>query len=437
MLPESSPKPTDSLLVRGIRAWRVRGFSALVQRTKWKTGRWLFAPQPNSEPGHPHDRVRLGLQTTVLAVWKDLPVDSFAPEKRLAAIVAAHPDAAANIVFAPSIGWSTNLFQRPQQLARALANQNCLVFYAELFNPQLETGIHQLGEQLYDCNVPADCFRVLAKPAVVAHTYNRYYLSNFQSPLVIYDYLDDLQVHAGDPRQVTQDHIELTRSADIVLATSESLLEQVSPLRADAILCPNGVDYEYFHQDAAASLPMPRDLTLMFEQGKPIVLYYGALARWFDYELLYSAAQMRPELSFVLIGNDYDGSLPASAVLALPNVHWLGIRPYAQLPAYLRYCAVTMIPFKLTSITHATSPIKLFEYFAAGKPVVTTRMRECLRYPGVLAADGPGEFSSQLDQALRLRDDSSYLEMIDRVAIENTWEARAHQILGALRAKYA
>lgn len=436
MPPESMPKHINSLVTRGIRAWRERGLKALVQRILWKTGRWVFAPKLDSAPERPLDSVRLRLQATALRVWKDLPVESFAPEKRLVAIIAAYPDAAEKIVLAPSIGWSTSLFQRPQQLARALAGRNCLVFYAELFNPQMKHGFHQLGERLYDCNVPADCFRVMSRPVVIAHTYNRYYLSNFQSPQVVYDYLDDLQVHAGDPHRVRQDHDELAKSADVVLATSEPLLEQLSQLRSDAILCPNGVDYAHFHSEAPASLPLPNDMIPLSKSSNPIVVYYGALARWFDYELVRSVAQKRPDLCIVLIGNDYDGSLPASKLLTLPNVHWLGVRPYEQLPSYLRHCDVAMIPFRLTAITHATSPIKLFEYFAAGKPVVTTRMRECLRYPGVLAANDPGEFCSRLDEALKLRDDSTYLEVIDRVARENTWDARADQILDALRTNH-
>ena len=161
--------------------------------------------------------------------------------------------------------------------------------------------------------------------------------------------------------------------------------------------------------------------------------YYGALARWFDYPLVEAVATSRPDLVFILIGLDYDGSLKASGLLNLPNVHWLGLRNYSDLPRYLHSFDVAMIPFELNTITHATSPLKLFEYLAGGKPVVVTPMQESLRYEGVLVASNPGEFSRQLDRALELRSSPDYLALIDRVARENTWEVRARHILEALQ----
>jgi glycosyltransferase involved in cell wall biosynthesis len=163
-----------------------------------------------------------------------------------------------------------------------------------------------------------------------------------------------------------------------------------------------------------------------------VIGYYGALARWFDYNLLKSVACLRPDLSFVLIGPYYDSTLKSSSLLELPNLFYLGVKPYAQIPAYLRCFDVAMIPFQLNDITHATSPLKLFEYMAGGKPVVVTPMRESLRYPGVLSGKDPAEFAAQLDLALQLRNDSKYIAALDEVARQNTWDARARQLLQAL-----
>jgi glycosyltransferase involved in cell wall biosynthesis len=206
------------------------------------------------------------------------------------------------------------------------------------------------------------------------------------------------------------------------------LLDQVRSHRSNALLCPNGVDYEHFARAREAG-PPPEELKPILQLGRPIVGYYGALANWFDYELLISLAVARPDFSYVLIGPDYDGSLKRSPISHFPNIHYLGVQPYLRLPEYLRFFGVATIPFRLNRITHATSPLKLFEYMAGGKPVVITPMAESMQYEGVLVGEGAEGFSAMLDKALVLRSDDAYLELIDQVARDNTWGSRAELIL--------
>jgi glycosyltransferase involved in cell wall biosynthesis len=415
--------------ISGVKVLRMHGVRELGRRVAWKLGRWLFAPRPPDRPGSLYSVFRRQLQRLICAVWRDLPLQSFMPERRLQEILDEHSKVAEIIVFAPSIGWDTSLFQRPQQLALALARRNCLVFYTEWYRTNLQIGFYPVGERAYRCSVPADVFQILKAPVALIHTYNTYFLKDLPPSLVVYDYFDDYELHGGDLSKVRRDHRELVSCADIVLVTAKQLSEQVIPQRSDAVLCPNAVDYDHFHfSDDPVSAP--DDLQPLLAQGKPIIGYYGALARWFDYELLYTVAQRRADLVFLLIGSDYDGSVRTSRALALPNVHWLGVRRYAELPKYLRCFDIATIPFKLLSITQAASPIKLFEYFAGGKPVVATALRECQSYAGVLVAGDADDFSVKLDEALRLSRDPAYLQLIDRVARENTWDARAQQILG-------
>ena len=110
---------------------------------------------------------------------------------------------------------------------------------------------------------------------------------------------------------------------------------------------------------------------------------------------------MRPDWSFVLIGPDHDGSLARSRLAGLPNVHALGPRPYATLPGYLHRFDVATIPFAINDITLATSPLKLFEYFAAGRPVISTPMPECAAFDEVRIVRTAEEFSAALDAARR------------------------------------
>ncbi len=130
---------------------------------------------------------------------------------------------------------------------------------------------------------------------------------------------------------------------------------------------------------------------------------------------------------------NYDGSLDRSRILELKNVHWLGMKPYDQLFRYVWRFDVATIPFKVNNITLATSPIKLFEYMACQKPVVTSALPECRRFAEVLAAETKDQFVSYLDTALGRKNDSAYLRSLQRVALENTWESRVKLIISRLR----
>ena len=337
------------------------------------------------------------------------------------------------IVIAPGLEWDVPLFQRPQQLAMALARQKALVFYIQ---PRLQADqppFRELYPGLFLCNTLVKTFVEVKNPCVYLLCWNSEFRNSFDQPRVIYDFVDDLDVFDGDPKQIAFGHQVLLQQAELVLVTAVRLMNRIQTLRPDAVLCPNGVDYEHFaaprrHQDCLK----PADMQTILESGRPVVGYYGALARWFDYELVQQVVTLRPEYDFVLIGPDHDRSLHNHPVFKLSNLHWLGIKPYAELPNYLCFMDVMMIPFLVNEVTHATSPLKLFEYMAAGKPVVVTPMQESTRYKGVLVGADPTEFALRLDEALRLKSDPHYLELIRQIAQQNTWDIRAQQILQGL-----
>lgn len=353
-------------------------------------------------------------------------------QSQLRQIVEQHPDRQGIIVYPPTHDWGF-MFQRPHQMARALARRGYLFFFFVYnLNTDAVLGFQQVEPNLYICHVPLQTFKILESPYVyIGSPWHWQTLEHFDRPQVIYDHYDDLEVWEAR----TEDHQNLLREAKVVQATAWNLFEQVQTVRPDVIYSPNAVDYPRIQQyRPAPGQEPPADLKPILEIGKPIVGYTGALAKWFDYDLLEKLAQNRPELEFVLIGVSYDGSLERGRLLekGLANLHWLGMKKHDELFQYMWRFDVATIPFVVNEITRSTSPIKLFEYMACGLPVVTTPLPECMRYPQVLVAETVDQFSQQLDAALKLKNDPEYKRALAKVAQENTWDSRAQAIVERL-----
>jgi hypothetical protein len=213
--------------------------------------------------------------------------------------------------------------------------------------------------------------------------------------------------------------------SDVVIASSVKLFDDVRELRADVLLIPNGVRFEDFETDADN---VPDDLMPIVTQGKPIIGYYGALAQWLDYVLINYACEHCPEFNFVMIGPRYDQS--SQLLKNHRNLFLLGAKEYSVLKHYLRHFDVATIPFRTGRIADSTSPVKLFEYMAGGKPIVTTSMRECARYRSVLVAGSYDDYLNKIRAAISLRFDRKYLELLREESRANTWQSRITYFLG-------
>ncbi|MFN2119590.1 MAG: hypothetical protein ACK2T0_04315, partial [Anaerolineales bacterium] len=225
----------------------------------------------------------------------------------------AHGDAPGIVAFPPTIGWSISLFQRPHQLARSFAKRGWLAFFGIDDTIHRVQRFEQVDTNLYLARFPDVVFAEAASPLVFTLPYNCGYLSHFRQPHVIYEVIDEIEVFSGDQAQWRRNHERMLREADLVLVTADRLMDVVQPVRSDAILCPNAGDYEHFAAAAEkGSASPPRDLERILKRNHPIIGYYGALAEWFNYDLIRQAAQKRPDWEIVLIGPDYDKSLGAS-----------------------------------------------------------------------------------------------------------------------------
>jgi glycosyltransferase involved in cell wall biosynthesis len=224
-------------------------------------------------------------------------------------------------------------------------------------------------------------------------------------------------------REVPPSLIELESaiidSVDAVFVTARVLEERVRARRADVVYLPNGVDDDFFatppaEDDAVRDLPRPR------------VIFAGTIGEWVDFEAVACTARRLPHASILLVGplRTAPGALPR-------NVHVPGPVPYDRLPAVIHGCQVGIIPFRRTARTEAASSNKLFQYLAAGLPVVASRTYELdhARSPATLC-DGPEAFAEAVANELERGDEGRPARIA--FAREHTWSRRFEAVQRAL-----
>lgn len=202
-------------------------------------------------------------------------------------------------------------------------------------------------------------------------------------------------------------------SADVVFAVSSGLAERLAERLPNVVHLPNGVDFDHF----AGARPVPDDLAAI---PGPRVLYVGAMEYWFDAALVAECARRMPDASFVLIGPTAG---EVTSFEGLANVHLLGPRPYAELPAYLQHCDAGIVPFVRDRMVDSIHPIKVYEYLAAGLPVVAIRWTELERMAAPVTLAERAEFAAALESVLGTAPAEGRAERM-AYAQGNSWQQR-------------
>lgn len=232
-----------------------------------------------------------------------------------------------------------------------------------------------------------------------------------------------------DSRAVQAMDEEMTRQADLVFASSIPLFEAKKSLAHDLILSPHGVDYDHFAKAADASTPVPPELAGM---SSPIIGFWGLIEKRIDLDLVAYLAQRQPTWNFVLIGYVAD---KANACTALPNVHFLGLKQFSDLPSYARAFDVAILPYQLDDFFYNCNPIKLREYLATGKPVVSVRNPEIEKYQDIVTiADGYPDFAAKVAWCLQHDTKEMARHRMERMRAES-WDHRVEAIEHTLKTR--
>lgn len=327
-------------------------------------------------------------------------------------------------ILCPGISAWSWMPQRPQQMLRAAARAGHQCFYVEpaaglervigadpapAAGPrEVAPGVHLYGDL------------ELARRA--AGTYLLYYTN----PLVPADLLRNGPVMfdaVDDFPEVEPAMVHACQTADRVICSSEGVRSRLAASGIAAAVIPNACDYGHWSA-APASLPMDADVL-----PRPLAVFIGAVAQWVDVGLVAACAEAMPEAAFLLVGPHlkifrFTPKPPA-------NLWIFGIRPYDVLPAYAYAADLLMLPFREDlREAQAANPVKLWEYLATGRPIVSTNIPDVAPLqPLVRVASGDG-FIAEVAQILG-RDDGLAAPR-RAVAATNTWDERWRRVEASL-----
>ena len=250
------------------------------------------------------------------------------------------------------------------------------------------------------------------------------FLHRMGERLNVYDCMDELSKFNGAPPEIVQREQQLLAGAAVVFTGGRKLFEAKNRLHGNCHFYGCGVDTEHFGRALDPALETAPEIAAL---PKPVFGYFGVVDERLDYELLLALAEANPQGSVVMVG-------PVSKVdeRTLPrrvNLHWLGQRAYADLPALCKGFDVCLMPFALNEATRYINPTKALEYMASGRPVVGTAVPDVVGNFGsvVQIADTQKEFVSFCQRAAT-HPDREAIERGLSLARENSWDSIVAQL---------
>ena len=346
------------------------------------------------------------------------------------------------------------VYQRPQHLLKRCARDRRVFFVEEpIFdNGSMRIEVHERENNLKVVvpHLPEGLRSEVAKLAILHEMVQRLltenniqqYLVWYYTPMAldftrhlrplatIYDCMDELSAFKGAPECLKLRERELFKTADLVFTGGQSLYEAKREQHHSVYAFPSSIDREHFMQ-ARTAIEDPTDQK---DIPHPRLGFFGVVDERFDVELLDQLSKNRPEYQFVIIGPVV--KIDPETLPKRENIHYLGGKSYQDLPAYIAGWDVALLLFAQNESTRYISPTKTPEYLAAGKPVVSTPIRDVIYPYGqmglVRIANDAQEFTAAIDDLLKSANRKEWLETCDRflatMSWDETWERMARLI---------
>ncbi len=240
---------------------------------------------------------------------------------------------------------------------------------------------------------------------------------------LIYYCVDEYTAFTGASNGLREIENDLFRRADVVVVSGERLYESKKDFNPNTFVIRHGTDWRHFRTALDPALDIPREIK---DLPRPIIGFHGLLADWVDFELIRKTAEHFKDGSVVLIGKiAVDAEQKIKILDDVPNVHFLGRKPYSELPAYCKGFDVALNPFVINELTLAANPLKVREYLAAGLPVVSTDIPEVRVLEDCLVGTDHNDFIEKVGQAI------SYpkpREAVSDAVAHESWESKVDEL---------
>lgn len=363
------------------------------------------------------------------------------------------------IIIISFIEWQ-GAFQRPQHLALELARAGYNVFYCSLLrihrvfrNPSwleyaqgvTKQNLHIITPLAFPldsrCALMRFCNNAIlystiksisgrtSKPYIIVNApFFNPVIFTIESQALLYDIMDELTEDKTGRRYKAAER-ELIKGATVVSCGTMAVSETKKSLGRDITFIAGGVDFEHFSRARDAATPVPDSLRQI---KSPIAGYFGAVNERLDYRLIQRVAESLPQVQFVFIG---PVSVSLGELEKMHNIYWLGWRSYEDLPVYLKAFDVALVPYRTVEGIEKVNPVKILEYCAGGKPVVSTALPDVLRFYGsaVYIARNPGEFAERINISLsRPESTAQRIQEGLRLARGRSWRAMAEEFTNLL-----
>jgi hypothetical protein len=362
------------------------------------------------------------------------------------------------------------LWQRPQQIASLLANEGYNILYLQnpiYLNPSVYIKnykekntfiVRKMMKNLYTLNLflppLLGKFKFITekigflifkaylrclnfKPDLAIFYSIRYvFLSDTLKSMgvkILYDCIDEFSAFSdvSNALDVLKAERDLAAESSIVIATSKKLYEKLSKINSNCFYVPNAADFKHFN-NAVHIMERPQEIKNL---KRPIIGFIGAIYDWINVDLICKLAESHPNYSILIVGPVKYG---LDKLKKHSNIVTVGAKKYQVLPQYLACMDVCLIPFKLNELTLASNPVKLYEYLAAGKPVVSTALPEVCNNASevVMIAKSDDDFIKKVEEAVNeTKKPENKVAILRRInfAKDNSWGKRIDTIEKLIR----
>ncbi len=348
------------------------------------------------------------------------------------------------------------VYQRPQHVLSRFANHSRVffveepIFYEgidklEIVNPQPQLWIVTPFLRIDSPVNLAERQEVLLKTLFCQHSICHYlfwyytplalaFTESFEPSFVVYDCMDELSAFKFAPAELKKKELELFAKSDIVFTGGRSIFEAKRKKHKAVYCLPSSIDKAHFYKARHLCDEPPQQIQI----PHPRIGFYGVIDERFDVDLLRQLSLQRPQWHFVVIGPVVKidtNSLPQGA-----NIHYLGSKNYEELPHYLAGWDIATCLFALNESTRYISPTKTPEYLAAGKPVISTPIKDIVdtyaKNGLVHIAETPEEFIECAEKELSMINKQNWLKQVDDFLEHNSWDTTWASMAALIRHRW-